>query len=630
MVMQRVEQQLENTQKRFTVLFHHMNDAAVLADVETGLILEANQPAELLWGRSISDLVGSHQSSLHPPIISDEAKQAFENHIAALQKNKRDSIQLPILRPDGTEVPAEISSSLIEIDGKVTILGVFRDISERIKAEQDLRERDAHLQLSSHLESIGTLAAGVAHEINNPLTYVLGNLETIRELLQERGVVDPEIISAIDTATTGGGYVREIVSDLKAMSRMDDTDETCDPAAVVRVASRMAMSDLRHRARLDINLADTPDVKVASARLSQVMLNVLSNASRAFSVSDMQKNQISIQLFEQGDKVQIEVQDNGSGIAPEDLKHVWEPFFTRSEGKGGTGLGLAICRRILTEVGGTLDLESELGKGTKVIISIPKASAQDGLDAKPDSNNEIILKRKPKVLVVDDDALVTTIIDRMLRNDFDLTIHNNPLEALEVLQGEAEFDVVLCDIMMPEMDGRAFYQTAQSDIPFVFLTGGAVTQENIEFEHAMAQQGRLIYKPFEANRLRNLLKSKVAFAEEEVREGIVAQAEEREPTQQKVAELEELLGHDMLQQQYQALLGDLQSFMENAASMAPLDLAKAAHRNAGACGLLGLPHIDQAMRSCQLLATNEEKEGAIAALQPVPERIQHLAEFLAA
>ena len=120
-------------------------------------------------------------------------------------QNQRATINVPVLRADGTEVPAEISSSLIEIEGRTTILGVFRDISERVRAERELRERDAQIQLSSHLASMGTLAAGVAHEINNPLTYVLGNLEIVRSLLLEKGIADPDLNEAIEAATTGGG-----------------------------------------------------------------------------------------------------------------------------------------------------------------------------------------------------------------------------------------------------------------------------------------------------------------------------------------------------------------------------------------------------------------------------------------
>ena len=151
-------------------------------------------------------------------------------------------------------MPVEISSSLIELDEKLTILGVFRDISDRVRAEQKIRGRDAQIQLSSHLASMGTPAAGVAHEINNPLTYVLGNLNVLKDLMREHKVESHDVNKVIEAALTGSRYVREIVSDLKAISRVDGSDETSDPCKVIRIASKMAMSDLRHRAKLNLSL----------------------------------------------------------------------------------------------------------------------------------------------------------------------------------------------------------------------------------------------------------------------------------------------------------------------------------------------------------------------------------------
>ena len=626
-LMQKVEQQLEDTQKRFTVLFHHMNDAAVLADIETGLILEANQPAERLWGKSIAELVGSHQTQLHPPNLSDEAKQAFADHIEALMKNKRDSIHVPILRADGTEVPAEISSSLIEIEGKTSILGVFRDISERVKAERDLRERDAQIQLSSHLASMGTLAAGVAHEINNPLTYVLGNLEMVKVLLDERQINDREIAEAIDAASTGGRYVREIVSDLKAISRMDSTEGHCDPCEVIRIASRMAMSDLRHRAQLDMSLAEVPEVPISSARLSQVVLNILSNASRAFSSPDRQHNRIRVDVHEAGGLVRILIEDNGSGISAEDLKRVWEPFFTKRSEKGGTGLGLSICRRILHEVHGTLEIVSELGVGTQVTITLPFAKSDS---PEPQATPAPVTKeaeRKVRLLVVDDDTLVTTLIQRMLQRDYDLTVRNDARKALEEIRAGAQFDIVLCDIMMPDLDGRAFHEAVGDKMPFLFLTGGAVTQQNIEFERRMSAEGRLMHKPFEAAELRHRLTQIVT---EVTRTAIVGTdgSQPRQPEPHVLSELEELLGRDVLREQFGKLLRQIQQISAHAPGVRMEELANEAHRIAGAADVMGLRRIGNHLRKCQEAAASGDAEQALHEIRVVRTMQDDFAAFV--
>ena len=511
-LMQRVEQKLENTQKRFDILFHHMNDAAVLADVETGLILEANQPSERLWGKSISQLVGSHQSELHPPALSEEAKRAFTEHIAALMKNKRATIQVPIMRMNGDVVPAEISSSLLDIDGKTRILGVFRDISDRVQADKDIRERDAQIQLSSHLSSIGTLAAGVAHEINNPLTYVLGNLEILKALTKENWTQNREIEELIDAALTGAGYVQEIVSDLKAISSRGEHEQASDPCEVIRIASRMVMADLKHRATLKLDLASSARVPLSSARMSQVILNILSNSGRAFNDTDLNKNRIHLTAREVGDSMHIDIEDNGVGIAREDLDRIWTPFYTKNRRPGGTGLGLAISRRILMEVGGSIEIQSELGLGTTVHIKIPllreTGSADTGTGSQPPANTS--LKRKPSLMVVDDNALILTLVAKILQQDFSVTTCLDARDALRQVDAGQQFDLVVSDIMMPTMSGKVFFsemcRRGAYEDRFLFITAGSVTEDDLAFEQRMSDKGRVIHKPFQAAKFRDAAK----------------------------------------------------------------------------------------------------------------------------
>lgn len=630
-LIQRVEQQLEDTQKRFTVLFHQMNDAAVLADIETGLILEANQPAERLWGKSVAELIGTHQSDLHPPVLSAEARKAFADHIAALMQNKRDSLRVPILRSDGIEVPTEISSSLIEIDGRTCILGVFRDIRDRVKAERDLRERDAQIQLSSHLASMGTLAAGVAHEINNPLTYVIGNLEMIRSMLADRGIDDAEINEAIDTASTGGRYVREIVQDLKAISRMDTADEQCDAGEVIRIASRIAMSDLRHTARLDMDLADLPPVPISSARLSQVILNILSNASRAFASADQKKNRITVRAWQEAGFVHITVKDNGSGISREDLSRVWEPFFTKRSEKGGTGLGLSISRRILHEVSGTLEIESELGRGTCVTIRLPLAEVGQAPQVETPVMAPPAAPQRKRLLVVDDDVLVSNVLEKMLRKDFDVTVHNSALTALAEIRSGASFDVALCDIMMPEMDGAAFYREVKGQMPFLFLTGGAVASGSIEFERKMAAAGRVLYKPFESADLRQrllALAGQTHAAPGPDRPVPVKAAPGRLMDSKVLCELEAAMGRDGLRHQLAKFVDQLNGLRDAAPGIEPAALILQAHKLGGAASVLGLRDIGTSLYASESAASAGDLDGALHQLANLSGDAARLSAFL--
>lgn len=605
--MLKVAQQLEDTQRRFTVLFHRMNDAAVLADIETGLIVEANEPAERLWGRSISELIGAHQTTLHPPILTDEARKAFQQHIAELMKMNRASIQIPILRKDGAITPTEISSSLIEIGGRTMILGVFRDITERVKAERDLRERDAQIQLQSHLASMGTLAAGVAHEINNPLTYVLGNLDFLRDYMVANNACGPEQVEAIDAAITGGNFLREIVADLKAISRMDANESACDPGEVVRIATRMAMSDLRHRCILDLDLKDVPRVPISSARLTQVVLNIFTNAARSFTAADRSMNHISVSSTRSGEGVELKIADNGSGISQDDLKRVFEPFFTRNHSTGGTGLGLSICRRILSEAGGTLHIDSEMGKGTTVTVYLPMAEPEPLPEPEPDGKTGRAVHH-PKVMVLDDDYLVSQLIRQIVAKDCVATVFNNALEALEVLRAGEQFDLVLCDLMMPEMNGSAFHAAVQdlpNAPPFLFITGGGVTDDCIDLERRWSKEGRLLYKPFAAAELRRRVAEILAETTPTKQHQVTSLAADNSFANLKIIEeLELILQPEELAHHFQRLLSevvDAEEGISAALGSAQMgDIVSVAHKVAGSASVLGMESLAKSLWACEI------------------------------
>ena len=616
-LMQKVEQRLEDTEKRFTVLFHQMNDAALLADIDTGFILEANQPAERLWGKPISDLVGLHQSKLHPPVLSEEAKLAFADHIKALMQNKRDTIYVPILRVDGVEVPAEISSSLIELEGKTRILGVFRDISDRVQLERDIRERDAQLQLSSHMASMGTLAAGVAHEINNPLTYVLGNLEILKTSIKKLGISNPEIEETISSAITGSQLVKEIVTDLKALSQSDESQTCCDPCEVIRIASRVAMSDLRHSSSLIMDLPQVPQVALSSARLSQIILNILSNSARAFKKCDSKFNEIKISVEKNAGYAQIVILDNGEGIDFEDLKRIWEPFFTKRTKSGGTGLGLSICRRILNEVKGSIEIESELGNYTRVTILIPFAKQVSFSSEEFQTTEKMLetLNYTPALMVVDDDTLVLKLITKMLEEVFLVSSYSDARMALTAFKEGEKPDVILSDIMMPDMDGNAFFESmcaqGAKQEQFLFMTGGAVTEDAMAFEKLMAGTNSLVTKPFQKAKLRQAIFNRVTslIAAENIKKTshVDDLNTQDDLTPSMVAELESLLGRDALKEQYRKLDQQIGDFFVQAQNLKARDLASLAHKVAGGAAMLGAENFAKTLRDVQKAAVEKDE-----------------------
>jgi signal transduction histidine kinase len=245
---------------------------------------------------------------------------------------------------------------------------------------QELQRTQEQLLFADRLAAVGRLAAGVGHEINNPLAYILGNLRFVhRELGCLSGAPGEEDrqewLAALAEATEGAERVRVIVQDLKMLSRPDDVAlSPVNVAAVVQSAAKMALHEVRDRARVVQECDGVPAVHANAARLGQVFLNLLINAAHAIEPGRAQENEIRVRArVSAPGHVTVEVRDTGSGIPAEHLKRVFEPFFTTKPVGVGTGLGLSVCHRIITSLGGEIRVESEPGRGTSFFITLPAA-----------------------------------------------------------------------------------------------------------------------------------------------------------------------------------------------------------------------------------------------------------------
>lgn len=255
------------------------------------------------------------------------------------------------------------------------MLGAVSDVTER-------RHMEARLLLADRMASLGTLAAGVAHEINNPLAYMVANVDFARQELRARGAARVDaLVAALDEAAEGGARVRHIVSGLKTFSRADDG--ALGPVEVDRVIQlvvRMAQQQIRGKARLVLDLGPVPPVHANEAQLGQVILNLLVNAAQALPDGNEAENEIRVSTAAAPpDRVRIEVRDTGPGIAPELRSRIFDPFFTTKPIGEGTGLGLAICHGIVASFGGEIGVESEVGHGAcfRVLLPAWRADARD-------------------------------------------------------------------------------------------------------------------------------------------------------------------------------------------------------------------------------------------------------------
>jgi two-component system, NtrC family, sensor kinase len=260
------------------------------------------------------------------------------------------------------------------------------EANDRLKDSlHQLQAAQEQLLFADRLAAVGRLAAGVGHEINNPLAFILSNLRYVhQELIELMGAPSEEarqeMLAALSEASEGAERVRFIVQDLKSMARPDDVAlGPVDLAAVVRASAKMARHELRDRARFVEDCSGMPPVKANATRLGQVFLNLFINAAHAIEPGRVNENEVRVvaRVLEPG-RVTVEVRDTGGGIPPEHLRRIFDPFFTTKPKGVGTGLGLSVCHRIITALGGDIRVESEPGHGTRFFITLPVAEDSGG------------------------------------------------------------------------------------------------------------------------------------------------------------------------------------------------------------------------------------------------------------
>ncbi|MBZ4415556.1 hybrid sensor histidine kinase/response regulator [Myxococcus sp. RHSTA-1-4] len=359
--------------------------------------------------------------------------------------------------------------------------------------------------------SLGIIAAGLAHEINNPLAYTTGNLEYLKQRLpcpQVPAGLEDECHQVLDEALEGAVRIRRIVADLGAFSLQDSEElEAVDLVAVINTTLRMAANQLRHRAQVVREQdGDVPKVRGTRTKLGQVLLNLVLNAAQAIPEGRYSENRITLRVRTSDEGVVLALSDTGRGIPPEVLPRIFDPFFTTRRGSGGTGMGLAICRDIITGLGGKIAVRSEPGQGTTVEVHLLRA---EQAEPEPPPQKLAPPSRGKRVLAVDDEPRVLDMLKRLLRGH-ELVTAGNGREALERLRADTTFDVILCDLMMPELTGVDVYHAVRESWPglherIVFITGGAFTPETQRF---LQQVGNpVLTKPFEPAHLRELVTS---------------------------------------------------------------------------------------------------------------------------
>jgi len=365
------------------------------------------------------------------------------------------------------------------------------------------------------------LAAGVAHEINNPLTYVLCNLESLVADLPAAEAAVPDCGEPLELerrareALEGARRIREIVRDLKVFSRSGgDRREPVSLNKVIQGAVNMTHNEVKYRARLLADYGPVPPVLANEGRLAQVFLNLLVNAAQAIREGAVERNTIHVRTWREADSVLAEVRDSGAGMPAEVQKRLFEPFFTTKPAGIGTGLGLAISRGIVEEAGGRISVESAPGEGTRVLVRLPAAPDQATSARQPAVDaSSAPGPRRGRILVVDDEVYVRAVVARLLRSEHDVVEAGSGKEAEALLATDDRFDVILTDLLMPEASGMDLHDGLVATRPelaarVVFMTGGVFTQRAIDFLERLPNIR--IEKPIDSASLRQVVRVLVA------------------------------------------------------------------------------------------------------------------------
>ena len=510
----RAENELRDQTERLARVLDLIPALVVGLDAQ-GRTIFANPAAERSTGYAAAELIGrSWWDTLCP---GDERRHVEEMMAAVDERGSLGNYEMVVRTRDGEERTVSWSGERAPLSrglpGEVYFYGL--DVTER----NLMQER---LVIAERMASLGTLAAGVAHEINNPLAYVLANLTLAGEAVEggagDGGITGgtegaDELRAILAEAHQGAGRVARIVADLRMFSRgQEDRTELIDVASSIESCLSMAANELRHRARVVRDLRPVPAVRANEARLSQVFLNLIVNAAQALPETSPNDNEVRISTaVDERGRVVVEIADNGCGMAPSTVRRIFDPFFTTKPVGIGTGLGLAIAHRIVTGFGGEILVETEQGRGSVFRVVLP--GAEPGPGVARTTLRPVPVPQRGRVLVIDDEAFVAYAIRRALERAHAVTVVASAADGLAALSAHP-FDVILCDVMLPEVSGIDLYAQVAAEHPdqarrIIFITGGAFTTRARDFLESVPNT--CLDKPFEPPELLSLVNERLSL-----------------------------------------------------------------------------------------------------------------------
>ena len=507
---QEIAASAKRSEERFGALVDSLVESVWI--VRNGKLAYANTAARALLRVSASELRDRQFLELVHEDDRDRVEQWFAH---VLQGEHIPPFECRLSQPKGSSYLVELSSIAIDYEGGRAVLSFGRDVTERKRSEASLLQSD-------RLASLGMLAGGMAHSLNNPLTYVLLNLDHLAKKLPMMAGDATHVADAVARmveAREGAERMAGIVKRMRNLARTDDSEiRAIDLSTVLESVVEIVGNEMHHRGRLTTAYSPVPPVIANESRVEQVCLGLVLFAARVLPEDTAKTNEVRLSLYS-GDRQNavVEIVCDGVELDSTQLRNLFEPFASSDEARTA-GFGLSVCSGIIDQLGGTINVESVPGTGLTLTITFPCTKPTSTTEPPPPSSQHSSsppssVAGSAKILVIDDDPGVGRALRLMLEEEHDVTCYTSPREALRRLLQDQAFDLIFCDLMMPELTGMDIYQVLRFNRPgyetrLVFMTGGAFTASAKRFL-AQVPNAR-IEKPFNLKALQRMVQRSIS------------------------------------------------------------------------------------------------------------------------
>jgi len=499
-----IEEELRQSEETMRLMFESIAEGIAVTDLD-GNITQVNEAAARMSGHdNEAELIGRSAFEL---IAEQYHTIAMENLRKTLETGHSGPLEYTLMRRDRSEYPGRISAALIkDVSGNaIGFVATIDDITDQKKAEAERQELERKTQVTSRLASVGEMASGIAHEINNPLTGVVG----FSELLMTKDLPE-DLRKDVEIIHDGSKRVAGIVKRLLTFARQHkpertytDINEIIESTLTLRKYS-LETGNIGLSTSLDAGL---PWTMADTGQLQQVFMNIIVNAETEMKQAHG-RGKLTIKTEQIDNKIRLSFKDDGPGIAKENIGKVFNPFFTTREVGEGTGLGLSLSYGIIAEHKGALYVKSRLGKGATFFIELPIIAEERQLGlAEPAGETKGV--SGGRILVVDDEPTILAFLKRVLGGEgYDVETVSSGGEALKKI-GSEEYGLILCDIKLPGLSGAEIYERIEKVAPslqerVIFITGDVISADT----QAFLEKTKALYvnKPFDITALKGEVK----------------------------------------------------------------------------------------------------------------------------